>query len=84
MLNRMSALLSAAIMLLCLAGGCGNNSGRDTMTDDTTGFGRELDVEEPIDTNMPNDIRQTSPDIPGDDSRQKSGKDSLRPAPQVP
>ncbi len=72
MLNRMSVLLSAATVLLCLAGGCGNNSGKDSMTGDTAAFGREPDVAEPIDTNM------------ADDLRDNTGKDSLELTPPVP
>ncbi len=71
-LNRMSALLSIATVLLCLAGGCGNNSGKERMIDDTTTFQREPDVAEPIDTNMPGDIRD------------KTEKDSIQLAPPVP
>lgn len=73
MLNRMPALLSIATLLLCLAGGCGNNSNRDnSMTGDTATFSREPDVAEPIDTNMPGDLRD------------KTGKDSLQVTPPVP
>ncbi len=72
MLKRISALLFTAAALLCLAGGCGNNSGKDSMTEDTAAFGREPDVVEPIDTNMPDDLRDNT------------GKDSLELAPPVP
>ena len=80
----MTALLSTATVLLCLAGGCGNNSGRDRMTDDTTALGREPDVAEPIDTNTADVVRDKYPDIPEDGNRQNTGRDSLRPAPQAP
>lgn len=62
-LKSISALLSAATVLLCLAGGCGNNSGKDnSMADDTTGYGLQEEVAEPIDTNMPDDLRKTPED----------------------
>lgn len=63
MLKNMSALLSVAAVLLCLAGGCGNNNGREnSMTNDTTGYGLQEEVAEPIDTNMPDDLRKTPED----------------------
>ncbi|ODS85809.1 MAG: hypothetical protein ABS46_01715 [Cytophagaceae bacterium SCN 52-12] len=57
----------------------------DTTTlDDTTAFGREPDVAEPIDTNTADVIRERTPDIPEDGNRQNTGRDSSRPAPQAP